>query len=88
MISDELLKCLRCPQTAQPLTLAEPELVARLNELVEQGKLRNREGETVTRRLEQGLIAEQAGVVYPVANDIPDLVSSDGIPLDQLPASG
>lgn len=86
MISDELLRCLRCPKTAEPLALADGALVAKLNELVEQGKLRNRAGDVVGRRLEEGLIAKEAGVVYPVADEIPDLVSDDAIPLDQLDA--
>jgi uncharacterized protein YbaR (Trm112 family) len=84
MISDEFLRILRCPKTAEPLAVADEGLVAKLNELVEQGKLRNRAGDVVSRRLDQGLIAKESKVVYPVANEIPDLVADDGIPLDQL----
>jgi uncharacterized protein YbaR (Trm112 family) len=86
MISDEFLRSLRCPATAEPLALADDALVAKLNKMVEQGKLRSRAGDVVSRRLDEGLIAKEAGVVYPVADEIPDLVSDDAIPLDQLDA--
>lgn len=85
MLSDDLLKILRCPQSGEPLALVDEPLLARLNEMVESGKLRNRAGETVSQTLDAGLVAEQGQLVYPVFDDIPDLVSGDAIPLEQLP---
>lgn len=84
MISDELLKMLRCPACGEPLRQADEQLLARLNRRVEAGNLENRAGQKLDRPLESGLLAVESGVVYPVYDDIPDLVADDGIPLDQL----
>ena len=43
-ISQDLLDILVCPETRQPLTLADAELLERLNRRIRQHELRNRGG--------------------------------------------
>ena len=50
MIDDALLKILCCPETHQPLTVADAALVARLNEGVASGTLKTRGGKVVEGR--------------------------------------
>ena len=42
MIDKELLDIIACPETKQDLVLAEPELIERINLLIEKGELMNR----------------------------------------------
>jgi uncharacterized protein YbaR (Trm112 family) len=84
MISDELLGMLRCPATAEKLQRADAALLERLNARIKSGTLRNRAEQRVERPLDAGLLTAASGVVYPVYDDIPDLITGDGIPLAQL----
>ena len=46
-VSPELLEILVCPETKQPIALAGPDVLARINAEIDAGRLRNRGGETV-----------------------------------------
>jgi uncharacterized protein YbaR (Trm112 family) len=52
MMDAELLKILCCPETHQPLHLAESALVEKLNQQIAEGNLKNRAGVTVKRKVE------------------------------------
>ena len=82
MIDLELLKILCCPETRQPLRAAEPELVQRLNEQIDSGRLRNRAGQPVTRKCDAGLVREDRRFLYPICQQIPILLIQEAIPLD------
>jgi hypothetical protein len=64
--------------------LADATLLEELNQRIDASALRNRAGSPVERPLDAGLFATVGRVVYPVYDEIPDLVAGDGIPLDQL----
>ena len=81
MISPSLLEILCCPETHQPLRKAESEVVAKLNQQVGAGTLKNRAGKPVTVALDSGLIREDGKFLYPVRNDIPVMLVSEAIPL-------
>jgi uncharacterized protein YbaR (Trm112 family) len=84
MIRQELLDSLLCPAERQRLALAEAALVARLNQAVSSGRLRNASGSAVDQPLESGLIREDGRMVYPIRDGIPILLVEEGIPLIQL----
>jgi len=88
MVDDSLLAILRCPNDRSTLRRAEPDVVARLNEAVRVGRLRNRAGEVVGKLLEGGLVRERGDLLYPVVEQIPVMLHDEAIPLDQLAASG
>jgi uncharacterized protein len=79
MLSKELLEILVCPEDRTPLTLAEPALLARLNQAVSRRQLKNRSGQTLERPLEAGLVRADNRVVYPVLDGIPVLLVDEAI---------
>jgi len=77
----DLLSILRCPETRQTLVVAETAVVARLNEQVAAGQLRNRAGQPVTARLDGGLVRADGKALYPVRNTVPVLLVDEAIAL-------
>ncbi len=81
MISPAMLAILCCPETHQSLRPADAPLVARLNEQIGAGGLKNRGGKPVEAKLDGGLIREDDRFLYPVRNDIPVMLIDEAIPL-------
>src|SRR5258705_1878510 len=51
-LDKDLLAILACPETKEPVALAETALVARVNAAIEAGKVKSRDGQAVTRPME------------------------------------
>ena len=58
MLDPELLEILVCPETKQPIRLADLEVLDKLNIKIAEGVVSNRGGEQVTENIEEGLIRE------------------------------
>ena len=82
-ISSLLLEILVCPENKTPVKPAEPGLVERINAAITAGTLKNRAGEPVTEKIEEGLVREDGRVLYPVREDIPVMLVDEGIDLTQ-----
>jgi uncharacterized protein YbaR (Trm112 family) len=80
-VSTELLEILVCPETRQPVALATPECLEKLNQRIRSGKLRNRGGETVAKELTEALIRQDGRVLYPVDDGIPVMLIDESIEL-------
>lgn len=80
-VDDELLEILVCPETRQALARASAEQLAKLNERVRSGALRNRGGEPVKGELREGLVREDGRVLYPVDDGIPVMLVEESIEL-------
>jgi uncharacterized protein YbaR (Trm112 family) len=82
MIDAELLKILCCPDTHQELRTAEPELVQKLNGQILAGTLKNRAGQPIKEKIDDGLVRTDGKYVYPVRRNIPVMLVDEAIPLN------
>jgi uncharacterized protein YbaR (Trm112 family) len=80
-----LLEIVSCPETQKPLKLADGALMERLNASIDKGKLRDKAGRVVGPRLQAALLRDDGELVYPVWDNMPDLMVDAAIELHQLP---
>jgi uncharacterized protein YbaR (Trm112 family) len=80
-VHPEPLGILVCPETRQPVALAEADVLARLNEEIDAGRLRNRGGDAVAKRIAEGLVREDGKILYIVDDDIPVMLVEESIEL-------
>ena len=78
-INQQLLDCLVCPVSRQKLHQADQATVDALNALIAQGQLANKQGVNMNRPLDGGLIRGDKTVIYPVYDDIPNLLADEAI---------
>lgn len=83
MIHPEFLQMLRCPEDRSPLAEVDAATLERINVAMAAGKLRNRGGELVSRKLEGGLVRADGTYVYPIFDGIPILLIDEGVALAQ-----
>jgi uncharacterized protein YbaR (Trm112 family) len=84
MLDPELLEILVCPETREPVHLADAALLDRINQAVTMGRLQTKSGETLKDPIEAGLVREDGRVLYPVRDDIPVMLIDESIPLEGL----
>lgn len=84
MVDSELLQILVCPDTKEPVSLADADLLGRINEAINAGKLKTQAGEVVTDPVEEGLLREDRRVLYPVREGIPIMLIDEGIVVESL----
>lgn len=81
MVDQALLDILVCPETKQPVRLADEALLSRLNARIAGGGVKNRGKEPVTEPVPAGLVREDGLLLYPVRDDIPIMLIDEAIPL-------
>jgi uncharacterized protein YbaR (Trm112 family) len=79
-----LLAILRCPVTYKELALARGATLKEINAAIDEGKLSNRDGRVLDKRLDEALISDDGKVMYPVADGIPVLLEGESINMEQL----
>jgi uncharacterized protein YbaR (Trm112 family) len=84
MVHPELLEILVCPENKTPVALAEANLVAKANAAIEAKTLKNRAGEVIEEKIDEGLVREDRAYMYPVRDDIPIMLIDEAIPLEQI----
>jgi uncharacterized protein YbaR (Trm112 family) len=82
MLDPELLKLLCCPETYQPLHLADSALLEQLNQKLLAGTLSTRGGRKISEPLAAGLVRADGQLLYPIRKQIPVLLIEEGIPLN------
>ena len=83
-VDKDLLAILCCPETKQDVSLADSSLIAKLNDAVSRGQLKNKAKKPVTEPLDGGLIRADRKILYPIREDIPVMLIEEGIPLEGL----
>ena len=73
-----------CPETKEPVAVADNALIASINAAIEAGALQNRGGEKITETIDGGLVREERKYFYPIRDDIPIMLIDEGIPLENL----
>lgn len=81
MIDKELLNIMCCPETHQPLELADEETIKRINQQIKSGQIKNRAGDVVKEEIDGGLIRSDKRYLYPIRNNIPIMLIDEAIPL-------
>ncbi len=79
LIDPELLNILVCPQTHQPVALADEALVRRVNENIAAGTARNGEGRAIEEPVDGGLVREDGRVLYPIRDELPIMLIDEAI---------
>ena len=80
-VSPELIEILVCPETKQPVAVASEDVLARVNDKISTGSLRNRGGEKVEKAITEGLVREDGKLLYPVDDGIPVMLIEESIEL-------
>jgi uncharacterized protein YbaR (Trm112 family) len=83
MVDKELLDILCCPETKQDLTLLDGAVIAKVNQKIKDGTIKNRAGETVKEPLDAGLLREDRKYIYAIREDIPIMLIDEAIPYDE-----
>lgn len=81
-IDAELLEILVCPESRQPMQLASESILESLNSEIEAGRLRNRGGDVVEKRIEEALLREDGEILYIIEDSIPIMLIDQSIRLD------
>lgn len=81
MLDKELLDILACPETKEPVHLADQSVIEAVNARIEQGELRNRGGKRVEKKIDAGLVRADGAYLYPVEDDIPIMLVEEAIAL-------
>lgn len=77
MFDSKITPWLRCPLTRTLLRVADQALISSVNQAIDQGRARDRDGQPVPLPIEAGLLAD--GWLYPIRNGIPILVAEAAI---------
>ncbi len=84
MLDKELLEILCCPETKQDVAEADEALIAKINESISAGELKNRAGQPVAEKIDGGLIREDKKYLYAIREDIPIMLIDEAIPLENM----
>jgi len=79
MLDAELLALLVCPETHQDVILATSGEIARLNEAIGLGQVRNVAGKDVAQPVEAALIRIDRAIAYPIREGIPVMLVPEGL---------
>jgi uncharacterized protein YbaR (Trm112 family) len=82
MVDKELLEILCCPETKQDLILIDGNAIAKINQRIKEGTLKNRAGETIKEPIDAGLLREDRKFIYAIREDIPIMLIDEAIPYE------
>ena len=80
-VDPELLAILRCPESLQPVRLADDSVIRRLQDQARQGSLQNLRGEEVAADFEALIVREDGKRAYLVRDGIPVMLIDEAVAL-------
>jgi uncharacterized protein YbaR (Trm112 family) len=83
-VDKDLLAILCCPETKQPVHMADESLVTKLNDSIRSGRITNKGKQPVTECVDGGLVRADSSVFYPIRENIPVMLIEEGILLEQI----
>lgn len=86
MIDPQLLEILCCPETKQPVSLIEGEVIDHINTRIQSKAVKNRGGQTVEEKIDGGLLREDRKYLYPIRDSIPIMLEDEAIPFEEFDA--
>ncbi|MCE5266899.1 MAG: hypothetical protein LLG00_03325 [Planctomycetaceae bacterium] len=84
MIDKKLVQRLVCPTDRTPLGVASDQVIARVNDAIRAGTVKNQAGRLLDQPLDGGLIRADNSLLYPVVADIPIVLADEAIPMSQI----
>ncbi|MBK9576046.1 MAG: Trm112 family protein [Fibrobacteres bacterium] len=88
MIDQRLLEILCCPETRQPLRLADAPELDRANKAIGRREVTEASGKIAVEPIEALLVRQDGKIGYAIRKGIPDLLKEDGLQLDSLAFPG
>ena len=88
IIDPQLLEILCCPETKQPVTLVEGEVIDRVNAGIQSRTVKNRGGKTVEEKIDGGLLREDRKYLYPIRESIPIMLEDEAILFEEFDRKG
>jgi uncharacterized protein YbaR (Trm112 family) len=82
-IPGDLLAILCCPETKQEVCALDPAVVERLNQRIAKGELKTKGGQSVTEKIDGGLLRKDKTVAYPIRDQIPIMLIEEGLLVEQ-----
>lgn len=79
MINPQLLDILRCPQDHSELTLANAELVGKVNDQIHAGTLVSIGGQFLKKPIDGGMVRSAGDLMYPIVGGIPVMLADEAI---------
>ena len=79
-----LLTILCCPVTHKGLSVANKDVLVRVNNAIESGDVANRDGQSVQAPFSEALLTDDGKLLYPVNDGIPVLLEGEAISLEQI----
>jgi uncharacterized protein YbaR (Trm112 family) len=79
-----LLDILVCPDTKERVELLSAASLKVLNNLIHEGKIKNRAGVLVQESLDAALLRSDRQMVYPVRRGIPVMLVEEGLPVEGI----
>lgn len=76
-----LLPLLRCPETQQPLSMADGALITSINQRIAAETLRNRADRLIQQPIEGGLLRQDGKLLFPIHGKLPILLIDEAIAL-------
>lgn len=84
MIDQELLDILVCPESREPVNMADDAVLDRVNAAIEGDGVENRGGDAVTEVLAAGLLRADGRILYPIREGIPVMLIDESIDVSGL----